>query len=144
MTVFKGTYNDYHYRSEANVDRDARTLEVVKEVVKETQKAGSRSRQRRTIDGNLRSRYYRDIKPVKERLAEVESEVARITERLSEIETALGDPEHYKDSSRVVETNMEYRELKESLKAFTAEWDSLTEESERIKSEFEEALENNY
>jgi ATP-binding cassette subfamily F protein 3 len=111
-------------------------------VLKESKPTGTQSRQRRALEGSLRNRHYREIQPVKKRMEEVETEVARITARIREIEAALADPEHYRDSERVVETNMEYRGLKESLKKLTNEWDGLVAESERLRKELKEAMKN--
>ena len=100
------------------------------------------ARQRRSIEGDLRNKHYREIQPVKKRIALVEAEVARITTRLKEIEDMLADPDHYQDSDRVVGTNIEYREMKNSLTQLTTEWDGLIADSERMTREFEQALEN--
>jgi len=142
LNVFKGSYDDFLYKQEIPVGRDTETLKFLKKSGSESSPLKAQTRQRRSIEGNLRNRHYREIQPVKKRIAVVEAEVARITARLKEIENMLADPAHYRDSDRVVGTNIEYREMKDSLKKLTTEWDGLIAESERLTSVLEEALRN--
>jgi ATP-binding cassette subfamily F protein 3 len=97
-------------------------------------------RERKMAEGNLRNKHSREITPLKKRIAAVEAEIAKHTARLQEIEALIADPEHYKDSRNVVETNKEYHALKKSIEALTGEWDQLTAEAERMKHEFEAEL----
>jgi ATP-binding cassette subfamily F protein 3 len=97
-------------------------------------------RERKMAEGNLRNKHSREIAPLKKRIAVVEADVAKGTARLREIETMIADPEHYKDSRNVVETNKEYHALKKSLETLTGEWGELSIEAERMKQEFEAEL----
>ena len=99
--------------------------------------------QRRKITGgNLRNKYYRDIAPVKQQIAARENEVLIFTKRLAEIEALFADPDHYKDSQKVIHIRQEYRALKESVKVRTEEWEKLIAEAERMTQEFREAVDN--
>jgi phage-related minor tail protein len=97
-------------------------------------------RERKLAEGNLRNKHSRETAPLKKRIAVVEADVAKGTARLREIETMIADPEHYKDSRNVVETNKEYHALKKSLETLTGEWGELSIEAERMKQEFEAEL----
>ena len=140
LDIFRGGYDDFLYRQEASTYRDMETLAILKESNKESNQVKTSTRLRRSAEGNLRNRHYREIQPIKQRITVVEAEVARVTTQIKEIEAILSDPEHYRDSDRIVSTNVEYRELKDSLKQLTAEWDGLITESERLTREFEKAL----
>jgi len=142
LQIFLGNYDDYLYQKEPVAKDVAETLRAVKALKPSGSPAKNRQRQRKTIEGNLRNQHYREITPVKKRIAEIEKEASRITGRLAEIEALLADPEHYKNSRKVVETNQEYRTLKESLKSITGEWDRLTAEAERMAQEFQQAINN--
>ena len=142
LNIFKGSYDDFLYKQETPVRRDTETLKVLKQSDRENSPAKIQARRRRSIEGNLRNKHYREIQPVKKRIAVVEAGVARINTRLKEIEDAMADPEHYRDSNKVVGTNIEYREMKDSLKKLTTEWDGLIAESERLTRDLEKALEN--
>jgi len=99
-------------------------------------------RQRKVIEGNLRNEFYREITPVKNRIAEIEQKVATLTARIAEIEALFTDPNHYKDGYKVAETNREYVTSKEQIRSLTTEWDKLTAEAERLTREFREAQNN--
>jgi ATP-binding cassette subfamily F protein 3 len=156
LQVFNGNYDDYlyHKESQGNEAHDGYGNGATKGVrTRESQRqrktaegnlrnesyrtAKELQRERKMAEGNLRNKHSREITPVKKRIAEVETEVAKHTARLREIDALIADPEHYKDGRNVVETNKEYHALKKSVEALTGEWDKLTAEAERMKHEFE-------
>jgi ATP-binding cassette subfamily F protein 3 len=142
LNIFKGNYDDFLYRQQLPADRDTETLKVLKENIMPGKSSRDLQRRRKTIEGDLRNKLYREISPVKKRIAEIETQVAGHTKRLEQIEAMLADPAHYDDSSRVVEINREYRTLKETVKSLTGDWDRLTAESESITKKFQEAIDN--
>jgi predicted nucleic acid-binding Zn-ribbon protein len=75
--------------------------------------------------------------PVKNRIAEIEVELSYLSQRVKEIEALLADPDHYSNGRKVVETNREYRALKENIETLTTEWENLTAASEKLIQEFE-------
>ena len=156
LQVFNESYDDYLARKESPVNEGAggygggaaqgvRTRELQRQRKaaegdlrnERYRTAKELQRERKMAEGNLRNKYSREVTPVKKRIAAVETEVAKHTARLQEIEALIADPEHYKDSRKVVETNKEYHALKKSVEALTGEWDKLTAEAERMKREFE-------
>jgi hypothetical protein len=76
------------------------------------------------------------MSPVRERIKEIEQEIAANTERMEEIESIMADPTHYKDSQNVVVVNHEYVTLREKAAKLTSEWESLTIEAERIDQDY--------
>ena len=74
--------------------------------------------------------------PVRERITEIEQEVAASGKRIEEIEAMMADPAHYKDSRNVVVVNREYMMLREKVARLTTEWEGLTGEAERIDLEY--------
>jgi len=141
LQIFPGDYDDYLYRKESPVTDVSETLRAARKSAPASS-AKNRQRQRKTIEGELRNRHYREIAPVKKRITEIEKETSKITGRIAEIEARLADPQHYKNSRKVVATNQEYHALKESLKAITDEWDRLTAEAERMTRKLQEAINN--
>jgi ATP-binding cassette subfamily F protein 3 len=93
-------------------------------------------RRRRALEGQIRNEHYRAITPVRERIAEIEREMAANTGRIREIEAMMADPDHYKDSANVVAVNREYAELKGQVASLTAEWEGLADEAERIDADY--------
>ena len=159
LQVFDGNYDDYLYHKESQgneahngygegATKGVRTRELRRQRKavegnlrnERYRTAKELQRERKMAEGNLRNKHSREVTPVKKRIAAVEAEVAKQTARLQEIEALIADPEHYKDSRNVVETNKEYHALKKSAEALTGEWDELTAEAERMKREFEAEL----
>jgi ATP-binding cassette subfamily F protein 3 len=95
-----------------------------------------RKRQRKALEGQLRNEHYRAISPVRQRIAQVQEEMAANRGRIAEIEALMADPSHYKDSENVVAVNREYATLKENVAGLTAEWEDLTGEAERIEADY--------
>ena len=54
----------------------------------------------------------------------------------------MADPEHYRNSRKVVDTNQEYRTLKNTLKEISGEWDKLTADVERLNREMQHELDS--
>ena len=70
----------------------------------------------------------------------MEKRVAAAEERIRELETLMGDPEHYKDGQQAASVDREYRDLRAEVKHLTGEWDRLTAEAERLKADFQREL----
>ncbi|MFC1931443.1 ABC-F family ATP-binding cassette domain-containing protein [Chloroflexota bacterium] len=140
LKVFLGNYDDYLYQKESTAKAVPEPIRVNKDNIVTTVSAKNHPRQRKQLEGNLRNKHYREIAPVKKRIAEIELELSKSTKRLAEIEALFAEPEHYKDSQKVVEIQQEYRKLKEFTKVLTGEWDRLTAEAERMAQEFQTAM----
>lgn len=142
LRIFLGNYDDYLYQKESIAKAVPETIRVNKENTPTASSAKNQLRQRKKVEGNLRNKHYQGITPVKKRIAVIESEVSKSTKRLAEIEALFAEPEHYKDSQKVIEIQQEYRKLKEFTRALTGEWDRLTAEAERMTQEFQTAMKN--
>jgi ATP-binding cassette subfamily F protein 3 len=142
LRIFPGTYDDYLYKQESRIDVVPETLRAVREHASSRTTQKEQQRQRKVIEGNLRNEFYREITPVKSRIAEIEQKVAALTDRIAEIEELFADPEHYKDGYKVAETNREYVTSKEQIRSLTTEWDKLTAEAERLTREYEQTKHN--
>jgi ATP-binding cassette subfamily F protein 3 len=142
LQIFPGNYDDYLYKKEPPVNVVPETLRAIKEHTPAGVSLKTRQRQRKIVEGNLRNKHFREITPVKNRIAEIEREVAKHTGRVADIEAMFADPNHYKDGQKVVETNLEYQAIKKSIGSLTVEWDRLTAEAEKVEREFREAMNN--
>jgi len=142
LHVYPGDYDDYLYRKESPPQDVRETMRVVRKNASGAEPTSKQRRQLKTIEGELRNQHYREMAPVRNRLTDIEKETDRLTARLKEIEALLADPEHYKDSQNVIETNREYRDVKENIDSLNAEREGLTAEAERLKQEHEARLEN--
>ena len=140
--VFNGNYDDYLYQKESMVNVFSENHRFIEVNTTKDSSAKNQRRQRKVAEGNLRNKHYREISPVKKRIAAIENEAPKSTKRLAEIEVLFADPEHYKDKRKVIEIQQEYQTLKESVKALTGEWERLTAEAEKMTQEFREAVDN--
>jgi ATP-binding cassette subfamily F protein 3 len=144
IRVFFGSYDDYLYAKELNeprIEDDFRKTEVVSGNTSRGNTAKNRRRQK-ALEGNLRNEYYREITPVKKRIATIENEISNLGWRLREVEIALADPEYYKDGQKVIETNQEYRALRTRIANLTTEWEGMTIKAEQLTLRLEQALHN--
>jgi ATP-binding cassette subfamily F protein 3 len=136
VTVFPGSYDDYLWQSRSP-DGQAEMIKTQPGIGQLRQPPTAlRKRQRKALEGGLRNEYYRAISPVRERITEIEQEVAASSKRIEEIEAMMADPAHYKDSRNVVAVNREYMTLREKVARLTTEWEGLTGEAERIDLEY--------
>jgi ATP-binding cassette subfamily F protein 3 len=95
-----------------------------------------RKRQRKAFEGRLRNEYYRAISPVRERITQIEQEMAANTARIEEIEALMADPFHYKDARNVIAVNREYMTLREKAARLTVEWEGLMGEAEQMDLDY--------
>ena len=136
VTVFPGSYDDYLWRT-GSPDGQAETAETQPLMGQLRRRPTAASeRQRKALEGQLRNEHYRAISPVKERIVEIERQMAADTGRIEEIEAVMADPSHYQDSRNVVAVNREYTALKEHVVRLTAEWEGLVSEAERIDADY--------
>ncbi len=138
IAIFPGDYDSYLYHRQESMSKESVESQTTgKDVIPA---AVTNQRQRRSEIGELRSKYYEQSKPIKERLAHIEAETTQMETRLKALEQELACPEKYQHSERVVECLKCHRELKESIKQLTAEWEELSQEADRLKQEFDKAI----
>ncbi|MFC1907831.1 ABC-F family ATP-binding cassette domain-containing protein [Chloroflexota bacterium] len=140
LAIFPGNYDDYLYQKETIAKAVPNNIQGNQGNTLIASSAKNQLRQRRKIEGDLRNKHYQEIAPVKKRIAKIEGKVATSTKRLAEIEVLFANPEHYKDSQKVIGIQQEYSKLKEFTKVLTGEWDRLTAEAERMTQEFQVAM----
>jgi hypothetical protein len=76
------------------------------------------------------------MSPVRERITQIEQEMAANTARIEEIEALMADPFHYKDARNVIVMNREYMTLREKAARLTAEWEGLMGEAEQMDLDY--------
>jgi len=142
IKVFPDNYDDYLRQSEA-ADAEISVTETNHNPWQPDRPSiAVKNRQRKALKGHLRNEHYRAMSPVNRRITEIEQAVESAAERITEIETMIADPAHYKDPQKVVAVNREYLAMKERVARLTAEWDDLTAEAERMKREYRRTHEN--
>jgi ATP-binding cassette subfamily F protein 3 len=137
LLVFPGNYDSFLNWRESLAKREADAPQAPQ--TKEFSARGT-LRHRRQIEGKLRNKYYQDSAPVKKRIAKIEVELVQLEAQVKETESLFANPEHYKNSTRVIENIEKHRRLKEAINLLTDEWGKFSNEAERIKQEFEAAM----
>ena len=136
INLFPGDYDAYLYHKAATAGIGA--IDNQSTVAKTP--AVQNSRQRRSLAGELRSRYYTRSTPLKKRIEKVEAELARVEDEIRCLENRFAQPEHYKDSEEVVGSIERHRQLKARAEELAQSWGELSAEAERLRVEFESSL----
>ncbi|MCL2706730.1 MAG: ABC-F family ATP-binding cassette domain-containing protein [Dehalococcoidia bacterium] len=136
VSVFTGDYDAYLYHKEMTREATSKTDCATAQA----QPAGSNSRQKRALVGELRNDYYAKSTPINKRIEEIETELAKTEAQIKHLEDCFALPEHYKDSQDVVASIECHRELKMHTGKLMADWEKLVSNAESLRIEFETAL----
>jgi ATP-binding cassette subfamily F protein 3 len=139
ISVYQGDYDSYLYHKSLLSPDDGQKVSG-STPLKNSPSGMSGSRQKRALSGELRTDYYAQSTPLKNRIDKIEAELTRIEKEVKELEALFASPEHYKDSAEVVTSINRHQELKGLADELTEEWGQLSAETERLKAEFEMAL----
>ncbi|HZV12866.1 MAG TPA: ATP-binding cassette domain-containing protein, partial [Candidatus Kapabacteria bacterium] len=71
------------------------------------------------------------VKPLKEKIAKLEKNIAATEAKKTELETVMANPDFYKDGGKSKEVLAEYNTLKDALSALYFEWAEVNEDLER-------------
>ena len=135
--VFPGDYDDYLYRKELPYQNINETVRVVRESNKPKEPTGKQRRERKTAEGELRNQLYRETLPLQKRLDEIEKDLEALQVRQQEIESKLADPDHYKNSRKVVEVNREYSDIRDKIVSLHTERDGISADIDELRQEYE-------
>ena len=139
IQVYPGSYDEYLYTIEQNkgIEDDVISTAGLSGSIAFRESAKARQ-QRKALEGDLRNKYYREITPVRDRLAWTETEITRLSQQLKEVEEKLANPDSYKDGKQAFETGREYRVVKDRIDNLTAEWENLTDKIETLAQQYEQ------
>jgi ATP-binding cassette subfamily F protein 3 len=96
----------------------------------------SRKEQRR-IEAERRNALSKKLKPLKNRLSEIEKDIDKKETRQAEIETEMADPAFYDDSDRVKEVSLEYEDIKMEMGDLLNKWEEIAGRIEYVESEYD-------
>jgi len=80
------------------------------------------------VEAERRNAMFRLLKPLKERLAGVEADIAKAEQELARLEADLASPILYEDSVRARETTIKARETRNRLNDLMALWEGTAEQ----------------
>ena len=84
-----------------------------------------RSKEERRAEAEARQRKSRAIAPLRERLKELESEIATIEARVRDLDDQMANPDLYRDSDRAREVARERKALEEQAASLYSKWEEL-------------------
>ncbi|MFU8812603.1 MAG: ABC-F family ATP-binding cassette domain-containing protein [Balneolaceae bacterium] len=84
----------------------------------------SRKEQRR-LEAERRNALSAKVKPLKKRLASIESSIEELETRKEEIETTMADSTFYDDPETVKEISLEYESIKQELGELLSKWEEV-------------------
>ena len=97
--------------------------------------SGPKTKEQKRAEAEARNRAYRAGRVGKERLGEVEAELAGLQERHDALVELMAQPQLYEDQSAFDAAMAEYTDVKSRIPALESEWVCLTEEIERATHE---------
>jgi len=96
-------------------------------------------KERKRLEAERRQKLSAKLKPLKERLAGVEADIARREGRKEEIEALMANPDFYKKGEDVKKVQAEFQEIQKTLLASYDQWGKITQEIEAIEKHEEAA-----
>jgi ATP-binding cassette subfamily F protein 3 len=139
IQVFTGDYDSFLYLQESKGEEN---VPIQKKQVAATDEGTSprvKAKERKRTAGELRNRYFKQSSPVKQRIIEIEKEVAQLEAEIKTLEQYFSGEEHYNDSAHMVESIGRHGIIKERVAVLMGEWEQLSIKAEQLKNEFEEA-----
>ena len=128
---YDGDYDYYLYKTQASeagaANPEARTSPAEPESIPVTSTVKVRkTKEQKRAEAEARNRQHRETGRLKERLPQIESEVAEAEKNLQTLTQALADPELYNDKNRFYQTMQSHASAKKKVEELTAEWERLS------------------
>jgi ATP-binding cassette subfamily F protein 3 len=137
VEIFPGSYDEFIYWKENHEATDnADTSEALKSKHDE-KSARDSSRRRKVIEGQLRNKYHRRLKPLEQKINSIEANLSALEIELKTIEANFSKTASYENSAQVVDTINKHRQLKNDIQLLVEEWEAQMREIEEIRNELE-------
>ena len=122
-----------YYLSKRAEEIDAGKAKSNKDIT--TQDNISRKEQKR-LEAEQRQKRFRATRDIIKKIEELEKHISRLELRENELENKLAEEKIYSDPVKAKEVTSEYNKVKEDLNYTLAEWSRLSEELQKIESQF--------
>lgn len=100
---------------------------------------GRKTAEQKRAEAEARNALYKKIKPLKDKLAKVETEVEEATAALDKLVAQMVDPEAYNDPERWTALSKEHDQAKAKLDKLTARWEDLALKLEEAQEQSQQA-----
>ena len=131
---YVGSYSDYRWAKSREAETEAGALAESAEPEKSS--ASKKDKERKRQEAEARNQRYRRLKPLQDRLKEVEQKLESVMQEKQTVETQLADSSLYEDNRKSdrVATLDRQTALAQEESALMAEWDQLSEQIEDIQN----------
>ena len=105
--------------------------------------AGADRKARRRMEAEIRQKKARLLRPLQEKLEQLEAEIARLETEKTEIASQLERPEVAADTEAVMELTTRFQQADRQLETCFTQWADLSEKIEETEARIEEEAERN-
>ncbi len=126
---YPGNYSDYQY---AKAREAATQPQETAAPAEKKDSLAQKDRERKRREAEARNERHRRLKPLKSRLAEVETRLETVLQEKNRLETELANPTIHNESEkpRLMQTLKDQQQLAGEEKSLMQEWETLTHEIE--------------
>ncbi|HOY59744.1 MAG TPA: ATP-binding cassette domain-containing protein [Verrucomicrobiota bacterium] len=139
LTAYPGDYQYYVDKTAASRALESGGADSAEGRDPSTKEAGTsvagQRREQKRLAAQERQARYRELQSARQRVRQLEQDIAASEARQAELTAALEDPETYADSSRAVALNREITEVISELERLTADWETAATRLHQIERE---------
>ncbi|MEQ9266612.1 MAG: ABC-F family ATP-binding cassette domain-containing protein [Balneolaceae bacterium] len=110
-------------------------LSVEKVVAKNEARPELSRKEEKRLEAERRNRFNKRIRPVKQKLEKVESDIEAKELRKAEIEAMMAETDFYDDAEQVKVVSLEYESIKNEITNLMFKWEEYSSQIEEIESE---------
>jgi len=143
VEVYPGTLDEYMFAQRSRQEEAERLVRGEKEAtaarapkssapvaVPDTRVSRADEKERKRREAELRTQRNKSLKPLKDRIQKLETEIERLEQSQKDVTAQLSDPSVYADAKRRNELLMRFEEQKGVLQKHTSAWEDATLELE--------------
>ncbi len=135
--TFLGNLSDFIDKKHQEESLAARTAPASTANTSATEPAsGGKRKEQRKLEGQIRQQRANVLKPLNAKLEIVETSIATGETRKAEIETAMADPEFFKNKEAATATAAEYRTIASAIEKAYSDWSEVSDEIEQLEAGF--------
>tara|TARA_R110000868_G_scaffold368227_1_gene631223 strand:+ start:62002 stop:63969 length:1968 start_codon:yes stop_codon:yes gene_type:complete len=101
----------------------------------QTQESDLSRKEAKRLEAQKRNELNKRIRPIKQNLDKVESDIEKKETRKTEIEELMAQTDFYEDADRVKEVSLEYESIKSELTNLMFKWEEYSGQIEEVESE---------
>ena len=144
LEVFLGNYDSYLYTKQSRLNQNSNSTSTNNS--NSNQVVGSESpnpigkessKHRRSANEDLRRKLKQHLQKLIKRIETINVALEGYEAQITDIETRFSHPEEFKDHAELIQYGEDYQQLKSQTAELWAEWESSSEEAERIEKDLQ-------